>query len=98
MSVSYDYDTAAIRREARKVKSCASKIEDTAMRRLSSTRLAIDGEFIGQTADALDDSLSKMQKKLKSLNSDLNSLYSALMRYADSLEEADERVSKLFSK
>jgi len=95
-NLSYDYDSAAVRREARKIKACRDRIESAALPRIKDARSALDDTFKGRTADALDNSLDQAQSKLKALYSELNGLYSALMHYADAIEEADEKVSRLF--
>ena len=98
MGISYNYDTTAIRREARKLKSCYERLTDSAMPRVNGARSKLDGNFMGRTADALDESLARTQTQLKALSRDINGLYAALMRFADALEEADDRVAQLMRK
>ena len=93
----HTYDTAAIRGEARKILNCCNHVENSALPRVQGARSKLDGEFVGCAADALDESLDQSQKQLKKLNEDLSGLYTALMRYADALEEADRRIAQLLS-
>ena len=96
--VNYDYDTAAIRREARRIRDCSNRMESSAFQRVKDARAKLEGNFEGRTADALDESLNQTQSKLKALNAELKALYSALMSFADALEEADEQIARILSK
>lgn len=97
-NVTYDYDTAAIRREAKKIKVCRNVLENTALSKVNDVRSKLEDNFMGCTADALDESLTQIQRKLRTLNEELRSLQSALSNFADRLEEADDRVAQLLSK
>lgn len=97
-TISYNYDTAAIRREARKLKSCYERLTDSAIPRVNGARSRLEGEFEGRAADALDSRLLQMRAEVKSLSNAIKGLYTALMRYADALEEADERMARLMGK
>lgn len=96
--VSYTYDTAAIRRTANQIKGCGSVIEHTALSKVKNARSRLEDNFKGRTADALDESLVQMLKQLRTLNDDLRGLSATLSGFADRLEEADERVARLFGK
>jgi len=96
--VSYDYDTGAIRREAKRIGECSRHIESSAFQRVKEARARLEGNFVGRTADALDESLDLTEEKLKALNAGLKGLYTALMRFADELEKADAEVARLLSK
>lgn len=92
------YDTAAIRREARKIQRCCNHIDNSALPRVKGARSQLDGNFKGHTADVLDNNLTEAQSKLKKLHDELNSLYLALMKYADALEEADRKMAQLMQR
>lgn len=94
----YEYDTAAIRREARKLSRCADMIESSAISRLDKAEKRLDGNFIGSAADALDNSLERSRRELRALQSDISSVSGALDRFADALEEADRRMAQLMGK
>ena len=94
--VGYDYDTAAIRREARKVQRCCERLEEAALPRVQQAREKLDGEFMGRTADELDNSLEKARNKINALRNELMRLYRTLDRFADELEETDRRLADLF--
>ena len=97
-TISYNYDTAAIRREARKLKSCYERLADSAVPRVNGVRAKLEGEFEGRAAAALDSRLLQMWAEVKGLSTEIKGLYTALMRYADALEEADERMARLMGK
>lgn len=97
-NVSYDYDTAAIRRTAKKIKGCSGVIENSALPKVKSARAGLEDNFMGRTADALDESLIRMQNQLRTLNDDLRGLSAALSVFADRLEATDDRMSRLFGK
>jgi len=92
----YDYDTAAIRREARKILRCCEQLEDSALPRVANARAKLDDNFMGRAADELDNSLEKAKQKVNALRSELMGLYRALNRFADDLEAADQRLAELF--
>ncbi len=96
--VSYDYDSAAVRREAKKILACSEKVTNSALPRIKGARSKVEDDFKGSAAEALDNSLTRAQDQLNALKKELDTLYRALSRYADALEEADERVAQLLSK
>ena len=53
MSRKYDYDTAAIRAQARQIRSCRDKLTQTAEPRVRTIQNALNGRFVGLAADAL---------------------------------------------
>ena len=91
----YDYDTAAIRREARKIKRCCDCLSQSAIPETEKTRRILDGNFAGQAAEALDARLVSLTKDIGSLRSNLNSVYTALMRFADELERRDAELARI---
>lgn len=91
----YDYDTAAIRREARKLKRCCDCLKQSAMPEAEKTRQILDGNFAGRTADALDERLISIMKDVGLLQSNLNSIYAALMSFADELERRDAELARM---
>lgn len=91
----YDYDTAAIRREARKIKRCCDCLKQSAIPEAEKTRQILDGNFAGRAADALDARLISLTKDIGSLQSNLNSVYTALTRFADELERRDAEIARI---
>lgn len=91
----YDYDTAEIRREARKIKRCCDCIAQSAIPEAEKTRQILDGNFEGQTAEALDARLVSLTKDIGLLRNNLSSVYTALMRFADELERRDAELARI---
>lgn len=97
-TISYNYDTAAIRREAKKLKSCYDRLNDSALPRVKGIQSRLEGSFEGRTADALNTRLKGLRTEMAALSGEINGLYAALMNYANALEEADERLVRLMGK
>lgn len=93
----YDYDTAAIRREAQKIKRCCDCIKQSAIPEAEKTRQILDGNFIGEAADALDERLVLLKKEIGTLGNNLNTVYTALMRFADELERRDAEIARIMN-
>lgn len=93
----YEYDSEAVRREARKFKKCCEQLDDSAIPRVKRIRADLEGNFEGETADALDGRLAEMANQIASLRGGCYSMYSTLMSYADALERADEKVAEMLS-
>lgn len=91
----YEYDSEAVRREARKLQRCCERLDEGALPRVRSIRAELDGSFEGRAAEALDERLARALAELQGLRGGCNGLCSALTRYADALEEADRRVAEL---
>lgn len=92
-----EYDSEAVRREARKFMRCCEQLDESALPRVKSIRAELNENFQGRTADALQERLEQTTEKIRSLYNGCGSMYSALMRYADALEEADRRVAEMLS-
>lgn len=93
----YDYDTAEIRREARKIKRCCDSIAQSAIPETNKTRQILDGNFEGAAADALDARLVSLTKDIETLRKNLNTVYKALMRFADELERRDAELARIMA-
>lgn len=90
-----EYDTTAIRREANKLKSCYNQIDSAALDRVKKASGFVERDLRGGAADALAESLAQTAAQIKTLREDLRVTYQALFRFADALEEADEKAAKL---
>ena len=97
MSRKYDYDTAAIRAQARQIRSCRDKLTQTAEPRVRTIQNALNGRFVGLAADALNERMEETRREIQRLEGELNLLYAGLMRYVDALEEADRRVAQIMA-
>lgn len=94
-STSYNYDTKAIRKQAREVKQYADMLSNSAVAKLDRTVNGLQGNFEGAAADALDKNLKETRRQVITLKNEINNLSSALNRYANALEEADRRAQQL---
>lgn len=97
MSSSYDYDTAAIRAQARQIRACREKLAETATPRLRTVQSTLEGNFIGRAAEALNERLESSRQELKRLEGELDMLCSSLNSYANALEEADRRAAQIMA-
>ena len=62
------------------------------MPKVSSVRRSIDGEVEGAAADALEEKMGLLDADVQSIASALSTLSRALFRFADALDEADQRL------
>lgn len=91
----YDYDSAAVIREARKFKRCYEALDADALPNMERARAQLEGNFEGQAAAALEARLSEMLNEIRTLRGSCSGMYSALMDFAEALERADEQVAQL---
>lgn len=88
----YDYDSAAVRAVARKIRNCANTVEQDAKSRVKSMRSEVASEFEGAAADALEDRLGDLGSDISSIASGLSGLSDVLFDYADELERTARRL------
>lgn len=88
------YDTGEIRRAARKIKSCAENLADSAEPKLNRVRREIPDNFQGKAAEALSERVDDLYSDVRSIGKGLKSLYRALINYAEALEEADRKMAE----
>ena len=87
------YDTSEIRRAARTVRSSRDRLNSTVLSGLRKVESELDGEFQGQAADALAGRLTKMDADVRRMDEKLDSLYSALMKFAQRMDEIDQELA-----
>lgn len=97
-TIRYDYDTAAVRTEARKLKKCFDRLNGSEIQRVKNVRARLDDGFEGSAAAALDGRLVQIQTEVRQLSGEIYSLYVGLMKYADALEKADESIAQMLGK
>lgn len=97
MSIDYDYDSAAVRRAARKINSCAKTVKNDAAPKLKNVRGEVNSEFEGVAADALEDRLSDLYADVNAIAGGLTELSDALYDYAEALEETARRLKEEMS-
>ena len=91
--MSFDYDTAEIRRAARTVRSCGENVS-SAQPKVRSVLSNLDGSFCGEAAKALTERLENIDADIDALNNGLNTLYRSLMQFADAVEEVDDKLAQ----
>ena len=64
-TIRYDYDTAAVRTEARKLKKCFDRLNGSEIQRVKNVRARLDDGFEGSAAAALDGRLTAAQRALE---------------------------------
>lgn len=92
----YEYDSDAVRAEARKFRQCCEDLEARALPRVKSISADLEDDFSGAAADALGRRLSELQEQIRALRGGCGGMYSALMNYAEALERADREVAEMF--
>ena len=90
----FDYDSAAVRKAARQVRSCADIIEDGAQPRLRTVRGEIDDNIKGKAAEALSDRLDDIDSDVRAIVNGLKSLSNALTSYAEALERTARELAE----
>ena len=87
-----DYDTAAIRAAARKLKNCARTLKDGASPQLTAIRGQIDPNLQGETGNALKARVNELSQDVNTIVGGINGLVRALEKYANELDAAALRV------
>lgn len=87
------YDSAEIRRAARTIRSSRDRLNSTVLTGIRRVESELDGEFKGQAADALADRLSSMDADARRIEDKLDSLYNALMKFAQRMDEIDQELA-----
>lgn len=87
------YDSAEIRRAASTIRSSRDRLNATVVTGLRKVESELEGEFYGQAADALVDRLTKMDEDARRMEDKLDSLYSALMKFAQRMDEIDQELA-----
>ena len=87
------YDSAEIRRAAMTIRSSRDRLNSTVLSGLRRVESKLEGEFQGQAADALADRLTNMDADVRRIEGKLDSLYSALMKFAQRMDEIDQELA-----
>ena len=87
------YDSAEIRRAANTIRSSRDRLNSTVVTGLRRVEAELDGEFYGQAADALADRLASMDADARRMESKLDTLYNALMKFAQRMDEIDQELA-----
>lgn len=95
--MSYDIDTEAIRRVARRIGSIASSVQDLSTDDIPAIERGLDGNFEGEAAKALEAVLVDLKKDVKGMGAGLKAIQNALIDYAKRLDEADEKAAKMIA-
>ena len=87
------YDSAEIRRAAMTIRSSRDRLNSTVLSGLRRVESELEGEFQGQAADALADRLTNMDADVRRIEGKLDSLYSALRKFAQRMDEIDQELA-----
>lgn len=90
----FEYDTAAVRREAAKFGKCCDMLDDRALPKVRSIRGILDGNFTGKAARALEQCLEDAEGQIKALRRNCESMCRTLNNYAAALERADREIAQ----
>lgn len=91
----FEYDSTAVRREARKFRDCCEKLDGRALPKVRAIRNQLDGNFVGEAATALGRCLDDAEKQIKTLSGNCRSMCNALNNYAAALERADAEIAQM---
>ena len=95
--MSYDIDTEAIRRVARKIGSIATSVQDISTDDIPAIERSLDGNFEGEAAKALEEVLGDLQRDVRGMGNGLKAIQKELLAYAKRVDEADEKAAQLIS-
>ena len=95
--MSYDIDTEAIRRVARRIGSIATSVQDLSTDDIPAIERSLDGNFEGEAAKALEEVLFDLKKDVKSMGNGLKSIQKDLLAYAKRVDEADEKAAQMIN-
>lgn len=87
------YDSAEIRRAAKTIRRSRDRLNSTVVTGLRKVESELEGEFYGQAADALTDRLANMEADARRIEGKLDTLYSALMKFAQRMDEIDQELA-----
>lgn len=87
------YDSAEIRRAAMVIRNSRDRLNSTVVSGLRRVESELEGEFQGQAADALADRLESMDADARRIEEKLDSLASALMKFAQRMDEIDQELA-----
>lgn len=90
----FTYDTREIRRRAKQVQECLNRVEKLRSQSVRQVQSAVNGSFMGEAADALDERLNRAQRELNDMANRLNILYAGMSHFARRLEELDAELAK----
>lgn len=93
-AVGFDYDTHEIRRRAKEIKACRDRVAEIRASGVANVSRAVDGNFEGTAAQALNERLTGAQKELDRICSDLSVMYKAVSAFAAELERLDAELAK----
>ena len=93
-SYDFEYDSEVVRREAKKIKKACDYLEQSAVPESKKAQELLDGNFIGLTADALNEQLNRLNANVVQLKKDLNRMYRVLIQFAEELERRDAELAR----
>lgn len=94
MATQYDYDSAAVRAAAMKVKQCNEQLRGETSPKLRQIAGEIPGHFAGEAATALDERVAEMSADAAEVCESFDKVYRALMAYAAELERTGQELAR----
>lgn len=92
--MSFTYDTQEIRSRAKQVRTCMQQVDRLRKNSVREVRNAVDNCFQGEAADALEERLDRSQRELNQIYSELSTLYTAIIKFVEKLEEIDRQLAR----
>lgn len=87
------YDTAEIRRAAMTIRRSRDHLNATVVKGLRRVEAELEGEFLGQAADALTNRLESMDADARRIEEKLDTLSGMLMKFANDMDAADQKLA-----
>lgn len=86
------YDTGKIREAARKINRVSARLDSEVADRMK--RAAAETEELdGKTADSMEEGFESLLREIRSISASMEDLSRKLKRYANDLDEADEKIA-----
>lgn len=89
-----DINTEEIRRVAREIQTIASNTQKLSSVNLRNMRSCVEEELEGEMASALLSVLGELSGDIAAISGGLDSIRTALLKYADRVDEADRKAQE----
>ena len=89
------YDTVELRRIASQIRESSEEVSNTLKHTTQWMRDDVPEHLIGETADALTESVDEIHEELSTLSKETDSIGLQLKQYAAALEQADRLIAEM---
>lgn len=86
------YDTGKIRDAARKINRVSARLDNEVADYMKRAAAETE-ELTGKTADSMEESIESLLREIRSISASMEDLSRKLKRYANNLDEADEKIA-----